>query len=118
MRRRFFAALLLIYFKELKVENRRIAVATFVRRYFAPVLCMLGCLLLAVASFGQAIAFTTAPGYAATDFATGSLTRALEALDRLALLLTRRAIFSSGTISPASYTSSARRVVLLLRPPS
>lgn len=50
------------------------AVAIFVRRYFgyvAPVLCLLGCLLLAAVSFGQAIAFTTAPGYAATDFATG-----------------------------------------------
>lgn len=74
MSRRFLAALPLIYFQEVQVENRRMAVAIFVRRYFAyvaPVLCLLGCLLLAAVSFGQAIAFTTAPGYAATDFATG-----------------------------------------------
>jgi hypothetical protein len=45
------------------------SLAGLVRRDFAARLCMLGCLLLAGASFGQAA--TTAPGYAATDFATG-----------------------------------------------
>ena len=55
------------------MENRRVLVATFVRRYYATVLCILGGLLLVLASLGQAVAFTTAPGYAATDFATGFL---------------------------------------------
>ncbi len=49
-----------IYFKEVKLENRKMAVATFVRRYFAAVMYMLGCLLLAVASFGQAVSLTRA----------------------------------------------------------
>ena len=53
------------------MEYRRMVVATFVRRFFAAVLCMLGCMLLAVASIGQAVAGTAAPGYAVTDFATG-----------------------------------------------
>jgi hypothetical protein len=55
------------------MENRRMAVATIMRRYFATVLCVLGCLLLAVASIGQAVGGTAAPGYAVTDFATGFL---------------------------------------------
>ena len=46
------------------MENRTMAVAAFVRRYFTAVLCMLGCMLLAVASIGQAVAGTAAPGYA------------------------------------------------------
>ena len=74
MNRRFLAASPLIYFKEVKAANRRMAVAIFVRRYFkyfAHVLCLLGCLLLAVSSFAQTIVSTAAPGYAVTDFATG-----------------------------------------------
>ena len=42
------------------MENRTMAVAAFVRRYFTAVLCM----LLAVTSIGQAVAGTAAPGYA------------------------------------------------------
>lgn len=74
MSRRFWTAAPLICFKDVKVENRRLAVPIFVRRYFgylAPVLCLLICLVLAVSSFAQTIVSTAAPGYAATDFATG-----------------------------------------------
>jgi len=42
------------------MENRTMVVAALERRYFTAVLCM----LLAVASIGQAVAGTAAPGYA------------------------------------------------------
>ena len=53
------------------MEYRRMVVAALVRRYFTAVFCMLGCMLLAGATCGQAVAGTAAPGYAVTDFATG-----------------------------------------------
>ena len=74
MSRKLLEALPLIYFTKVMVKNRRMEVAIFLHthfRHFATVLCLLGCSLLAVTSFGQTIASTTIAGYAANDFATG-----------------------------------------------